>query len=95
MIFVQVRELENELDAEQRRSVDSTKQVRKAERRIKEVTYQAEEDKKNLARMQDLVEKLQIKVKTYKRQCEETVSNTELNNVFSFCFSKTVHFEKL
>ena len=51
-----------------------TKQLRKNERRIKEVTYQADEDKKNLTRMQDLVEKLQVKVKTYKRQCEETVS---------------------
>jgi len=66
--------LENEIDAEQRRSVDVTKQLRKSERRIKEVTYQAEEDKKNLTRMQDLIEKLQVKVKTYKRQCEETVS---------------------
>ena len=53
--------------------MDVTKQLRKSERRIKEVTYQAEEDKKNLTRMQDLIEKLQVKVKTYKRQCEETV----------------------
>lgn len=35
---------------------------------------QAEEDRKNLARMQDLVDKLQSKVKSYKRQCEEAVS---------------------
>lgn len=35
---------------------------------------QAEEDRKNLARMQDLVEKLQSKVKSYKRQFEEAVS---------------------
>lgn len=69
-----MRELENEIDAEQRRSVDVTKQLRKSERRIKEITYQADEDKKNLTRIQDLVEKLQVKVKTYKRQCEETVS---------------------
>lgn len=66
--------MENEVDAEQRRHVDTSKLLRKAERRNKEVTYQAEEDKKNLLRMQDLVEKLQVKVKTYKRQCEETVS---------------------
>ena len=65
--------MENEIDAEQRRNVDVTKQLRKSERRIKEVTYQSEEDKKNLIRMQDLVEKLQVKVKTYKRQYEETV----------------------
>lgn len=35
---------------------------------------QAEEDRKTLARMQDLVDKLQSKVKSYKRQYEEAVS---------------------
>nr|XP_018670545.1 myosin-7 [Ciona intestinalis] len=74
-----VRELENELDSEQRRSVEVTKVMRKSERRMKEVTYQADEDKKNLVRMQDLVDKLQVKVKTYKRQCEETEEQANLN----------------
>ncbi|XP_063809706.1 myosin-15 [Pseudophryne corroboree] len=67
-----VRELENELEGEQRRSSDSLKGVRKFERRIKELSYQAEEDKKNLIRMQDLIDKLQLKVKSYKHQSEET-----------------------
>ncbi|XP_072288188.1 LOW QUALITY PROTEIN: uncharacterized protein [Pyxicephalus adspersus] len=66
-----VRELENELEVEQRRNVESLKGVRKFERRIKELTYQAEEDKKNLIRMQDLTDKLQLKVKSYKHQSEE------------------------
>lgn len=35
---------------------------------------QAEEDKKNLVRLQDLIDKLQGKVKSYKRQTEEAVS---------------------
>lgn len=34
----------------------------------------AEEDKKNLVRLQDLIDKLQAKVKSYKRQAEEVVS---------------------
>lgn len=38
------------------------------------VTYQTEEDKKNIARLQDLVDKLQLKMKSYKRQAEEAVS---------------------
>merc|ERR1712003_357661 len=66
-----VRELENELDAEQRRTADATKNQKKLERKLKEVVYAGEEDKKNLVRLQDLVDKLQIKVKTYKRQAEE------------------------
>ena len=36
--------------------------------------YQTEEDKKNVSRLQDLVDKLQLKVKAYKRQAEEAVS---------------------
>lgn len=35
---------------------------------------QTEEDKKNITRLQDLVDKLQLKVKAYKRQSEEAVS---------------------
>merc|ERR1711972_642294 len=76
-----LRELENELDAEQRRTSESVKNCRKLERKVKEVTYQADEDKKNLTRIQDLVDKLQVKVKTYKRQAEEAeeVANSNLS----------------
>ena len=35
---------------------------------------QTEEDKKNIARLQDLADKLQLKVKSCKRQSEEAVS---------------------
>lgn len=42
------------------------------------ITFQTEEDRKNLARMQDLIDKLQSKVKSYKRQFEEAVSATLL-----------------
>ncbi|XP_028302724.1 myosin heavy chain, fast skeletal muscle-like [Gouania willdenowi] len=67
-----VRELEGEVDSEQKRAADAIKGVRKYERRVKELTYQTEEDKKNVARLQDLVDKLQLKVKSYKRQSEES-----------------------
>ncbi|XP_050961493.1 myosin heavy chain, fast skeletal muscle [Labeo rohita] len=66
-----VRELENELDAEQKRGADATKGVRKYERKVKELTFQSEEDKKTVNRLQDLVNKLQIKVKAYKKQAED------------------------
>ncbi|KAM3592898.1 uncharacterized protein V6R79_001285 [Siganus canaliculatus] len=74
-----VRELENEVDMEQKRSSDSVKGVRKYERRIKELTYQTEEDKKNLSRLQDLVDKLQLKVKSYKRTAEEAEEQANAN----------------
>lgn len=41
------------------------------------MTYSSEEDKKNIIRMQDLIDKLQVKVKSYKKQaesCEETAN---------------------
>ncbi|XP_016068617.1 PREDICTED: myosin-7B [Miniopterus natalensis] len=75
----QVRELEAELDAEQKKHAEALKGVRKHERRVKELAYQAEEDRKNLARMQDLVDKLQSKVKSYKRQFEEAEQQANTN----------------
>merc|ERR1712031_141004 len=51
-----MRELENELDSEQKRTADSIKSTRKIERKMKEICYQNEEDKKNLSRVQDLVD---------------------------------------
>ncbi|KAF4093514.1 hypothetical protein AMELA_G00002820 [Ameiurus melas] len=76
-----VRELESEVEAEQRRGAEAVKGVRKYERRVKELTYQTEEDKKNVNRLQDLVDKLQLKVKAYKRQAEEAEeqANTHLS----------------
>ena len=57
-----IHELENELDGEQRRLGDSTKNLRKSERRLKELESQSEEDQKQHNHMQDLVDKLQQKV---------------------------------
>ncbi|XP_043912237.1 myosin-4 [Protopterus annectens] len=74
-----VRELENELEAEQKRGAEAIKGVRKYERRVKELTYQTEEDKKNCLRLQDLVDKLQLKVKAYKRQSEEAEEQANSN----------------
>ncbi|KAK7916613.1 hypothetical protein WMY93_012374 [Mugilogobius chulae] len=78
-----VRELESEVDSEQRRGAEAVKGVRKYERRVKELSYQTEEDKKNINRLQDLVDKLQLKVKAYKRQSEEAEeqANTHLSRL--------------
>ncbi|KAJ3602013.1 hypothetical protein NHX12_029773 [Muraenolepis orangiensis] len=76
-----VRELESEVEAEQRRGAEAVKGLRKFERRVKELNYQTEEDKKNITRLQDLVDKLQLKMKAYKRQAEESEeqANTHLS----------------
>ena len=74
-----IRELESEVDAENRRFADSTKNLRKSERRIKELAYAADEDRKNHERMQGLVDQLQAKIKTYKKQIEEAEEIAALN----------------
>merc|ERR1712038_2212961 len=74
-----IRELESELDAENRRLSDATKNLRKSERRIKELAYSSDEDRKNHERMQSLIDNLQGKIKTYKKQIEEAEEIAALN----------------
>uniref|UniRef100_A0AAR2LE09 Myosin, heavy chain 7B, cardiac muscle, beta a n=1 Tax=Pygocentrus nattereri TaxID=42514 RepID=A0AAR2LE09_PYGNA len=74
-----VRDLQSELESEQKKSNEYQKGVRKYERRIKELTYQTEEDRKNLARLQELTDKLQAKVKSYKKQAEEVEEQANSN----------------
>ena len=74
-----IRELESEVDAENRRFADAQKSLRRSERRIKELTYAADEDRKNHERMQTLVDQLQLKIKTYKKQIEEAEEIAALN----------------
>lgn len=72
---MQVRELEGELDSEQRRHAETQKNMRKADRRLKEIAFQSDEDRKNQERLNEMIDKLNGKLKTYKRQVEEAVSN--------------------
>merc|ERR1719225_1977924 len=74
-----IRELESEMDAEGRRMADSQKNLRKSERRIKELTFACDEDRKNHERMQGLIDQLQGKIKTYKKQLEEAEEIAALN----------------
>merc|ERR1712192_142743 len=74
-----VRELESEMDAENRRMTDAQKNLRRSERHIKELTYQQDEDRKNHERMQGLIDQLQGKIKSYKKQIEEAEEIAALN----------------
>ena len=89
---IQARELENDLEQEQRRQLDVQKSLRKLERKTKESLYQSDDDKKNISRLQvkkykclktncfkDLADKLQVKVKTYKRMAEEHEESANKN----------------
>nr|CRZ24364.1 BMA-MYO-5 [Brugia malayi] len=66
-----VHDLEIELADECRRHAETLKNYRNRERKVRELQFQVDEDKKNSERMYDLIEKMQTKIKTYKRQIEE------------------------
>merc|ERR1711971_641243 len=74
-----IHELESELESENRRNGDSFKNLKKSERRIKELTFACDEDRKNHERMQTLIDQLQSKIKSYKKQIEEAEEIAALN----------------
>merc|ERR1711862_178547 len=74
-----IRELEVELGNVQARTGENSKGYQKSERRCKELAFQIDEDKKNQDRMAELANKLQQKIKTYKKQIEEAEEIAALN----------------
>jgi len=76
---MRIRELEVELGSVQSRTSESYKAFQRAERRVKELQFQQDEDRKNQDRMSDLANKLQQKIKTYKQQIEEAEEIAALN----------------
>ena len=74
-----IRELEIELGNCQARTSDTYKGYQKSERRIKELQFQQDEDRKNQDRMSELAGKLQEKIKVYKKQIEEAEEIAALN----------------
>merc|ERR1712168_1449684 len=74
-----IRELESEMDAENRRYADANKNLRRSERRIKELAFASDEDRKNHERMQTLIDQLQGRIKTFKKQIEEAEEIAALN----------------
>ncbi|XP_071447025.1 paramyosin, long form [Hetaerina americana] len=66
-----VRDLELELDEEKRRHAETIKILRKKERSVKEMMLQCEEDHKNVALLQESLDKVTQKVNIYKRQLQE------------------------
>merc|ERR1719153_549818 len=74
-----IREMEIQLGSVQSKTSDAYKAFQKSERRIKELQFQQDEDKKNQDAMSELAQKLQAKIKTYKKQIEEAEEIAALN----------------
>ena len=55
------------------------KELRKYDRALKELSFQSEEERKSNVRLEDTIDKLQNKLKIYKRQIEEAEEIAALN----------------
>merc|ERR1712150_361647 len=74
-----IRELESEMDAEGRRMADAQKNLRRSERRIKELTFAGDEDRKNHERMQGLIDSLQAKMRKVQVNLQESSNVADVN----------------
>merc|ERR1711997_1338734 len=77
--LAEANEMEMELGGVQSKTSETYKSYQKSERRIKELNFQRDEDKKNSDRITELAQKLQQKIKVYKKQIEEAEEIAALN----------------
>merc|ERR1712241_1307181 len=83
---MRIVELEEFLSKEKAMHVETTTVLHKKERSVKELLLQSEEDRKNILILQESLERLNEKIKMYKRQLEEqeAISNTNIMRVKKF-----------
>jgi chromosome segregation ATPase len=74
-----IMELEASLNNETRTNLENLKALSHNERATKDLLLQSEEDKKTQVRLQKNNEKLEAKLKAYRRQIEETEEVAALN----------------
>merc|ERR1712141_245114 len=81
-----IEELEVLLQKEKTMHVETTSTLHKKERSVKELLLQSEEDRKNILILQESLERLNEKIKMYKRQLEEqeAISNSNIMRVKKF-----------
>merc|ERR1712109_374626 len=83
---MRIVELEEFLSKEKAMHVETTTALHKKERSVKELLLQSEEDRKNILILQESLERLNEKIKMYKRQLEEqeAISNSNIMRVKKF-----------
>merc|ERR1719211_559465 len=83
---MRIVELEEFLTKEKSMHVETTSTLHKKERSVKELLLQSEEDRKNILILQESLERLNEKIKMYKRQLEEqeAISNSNIMRVKKF-----------
>merc|ERR1712012_1339131 len=83
---IRITELEEMINTEKKSHAVSITELHKKERSIKELILQSEEDRKNIIILQESLDKLNEKIKMYKRQLEEQeqISNSNIMRVKKF-----------
>merc|ERR1719383_145240 len=83
---MRITELETMIDSEKKAHSVTMTEMHKRERSIKELILQSEEDRKNIIILQESLDKLNEKIKMYKRQLEEqeSISNSNIMRVKKF-----------
>jgi len=83
---IRITELETMINEEKKAHSVTMTEVHKRERSIKELILQSEEDRKNIIILQESLDKLNEKIKMYKRQLEEqeSISNSNIMRVKKF-----------
>ena len=74
-----IRELESEVDAEARRMADAQKNLKASERHIKEISLKQNEDADNKSKMDTLIDSLNGKIESNKKQIEEAKQIASMN----------------
>merc|ERR1712027_265625 len=74
-----IKDLESQLDEEQRRLVDAQKSQRRTERRVKELTFSQDEDQKNHERMQEIVALNLAKFRKVQADLEQAEERADIN----------------
>lgn len=83
---IRIEELEQLIVKEKSSHVETTTCLHKKERVVKELLLQSEEDRKNILILQESLDRLNEKIKMYKRQLEEqeSISNSNIMRVKKF-----------
>ncbi len=67
------------MDLEQKHHQESLKEIRKNDRRLKELILQSDEDKKGLSQLKELADKYHNKLRVYKKQLDEAEEIAAIN----------------
>nr|XP_056703446.1 myosin-9 [Euleptes europaea] len=75
-----IAQLEEQLDAETKERQAASKQVRRTEKKLKDVLLQVEDERRNAEQYKDQADKVNVRLKQLKRQLEEAEEEAQRTN---------------